>query len=314
MRKILAASAGIVLLLIVIGMILPSRPQVERDILIDAHAATIFARLNDFKRGSGLPVKVPVIDMVEIGSGGGSLAEVDERGLIRVGPRSAGADPGPACYGKGGRQPTATDALVVLGRIRAENFLGGQVQVQRHLAEEAVQRELCQPLGVDLDQAALGAVQILTHSMIEGIEISSVQKGYDPRDFALVAAGGAGPLFACDIAQELHIPKILVPRYPGITSALGLLATDIVYEFVATEMQLFSTLDRDKLTTDFAVLEKQAIKRLQVDGMDADQSAHQSLIRRIADCRYVGQGYELQVEFPDGGIDEAALAGWWRAA
>ena len=254
---------------------------------------------------AGYHAMIPMVEIDTIGAGGGSLAYIDAGGMFRVGPKSAGADPGPACYGKGGTQPTATDALVVLGRIRAENFLGGQVQVQRRLAEEAVQRELCQPLGVDLDQAALGAVQILTHSMIEGIEISSVQKGYDPRDFALVAAGGAGPLFACDIAQELHIPKILVPRYPGITSALGLLATDIVYEFVATEMQLFSTLDRDKLTTDFAVLEKQAIKRLQVDGMDADQSAHQSLIRRIADCRYVGQGYELRVALPLGDITPA---------
>ena len=142
--------------------------------------------------------------------------------------------------------------------------------------------------------------------MIEGIEINSVRKGYDPRDFALVAAGGAGPLFACDIAQELGIPQVLVPRYPGITSALGLLATDIVYEFVTTEMQLLSTLDCDKLTADLATLERQALARFQEDGLDAQRT----LIRRIADCRYVGQGYELRVELPAGPID----AGWQKQA
>ena len=247
---------------------------------------------------AGYHAMIPMVEIDAIGAGGGSLAYIDAGGMFRVGPKSAGADPGPACYGKGGTQPTATDALVVLGRIGAESRLGGQVQVQRQLAEESVQRELCQPLGLSLDEAALGAVRILTHSMVEGIEISSVQKGYDPRDFALVAAGGAGPLFACDIAQELRIPTVLVPRYPGITSALGLLATDIVYEFVTTEMQLFSALDREKLASDFAALEQQATERLQADNLGHGQS----LIRRIADCRYIGQGYELRVELPLGEI------------
>ena len=249
----------------------------------------------------GYHAMIPMVEIDAIGAGGGSIAHIDAGGMFRVGPKSAGAEPGPACYGRGGDQPTATDALVVLGRLRPESFLGGRIQLQKSLAEAAIERELCRPLGTDLEQAALGVVRILTHGMVEGIEISSVRKGYDPRDFALVAAGGAGPLFACDIAQELGIPQVLAPRYPGITSALGLLATDIVYEFVTTEMQLFSSLDRDKLSADFVALEQQATERLQADHL----SAERTLIRRIADCRYVGQGYELRVELPGGPIDEA---------
>ncbi len=249
----------------------------------------------------GYHAMIPMAEIDAIGAGGGSLAYIDAGGMFRVGPKSAGAEPGPACYNRGGTQPTATDALVVLGRLRPESFLGGRIQLQKQLAEEAIERELCRPLGTNLEQAALGVARILTHGMVEGIEISSVRKGYDPRDFALVAAGGAGPLFACDIAQELGILQVLVPRYPGITSALGLLATDIVYEFVTTEMQLFSALDRNKLNADFAGLEQRAIERLQEDHLDTGRT----LIRRIADCRYIGQGYELRVELPAGPIDEA---------
>ena len=270
------------------------------DIGVAPDGQTRMKHLLDTQVG-GYHAMIPMVEIDAIGAGGGSLAYIDAGGMFRVGPKSAGAEPGPACYGRGGDQPTATDALVVLGRLRPESFLGGRVALHKRLAEDAIERQLCRPLGTDLEQAALGVARILTHGMVEGIEISSVRKGYDPRDFALVAAGGAGPLFACDIAQELGIPQVLVPRYPGITSALGLLATDIVYEFVSTEMQLFSSLDRDRLGADFASLERQATERLQADRLDP---AH-TLLRRIADCRYIGQGYELRVELPAGPIDQA---------
>jgi 5-oxoprolinase (ATP-hydrolysing)/N-methylhydantoinase A len=270
------------------------------DIGVAPDGQTRMKHLLDTQVG-GYHAMIPMVEIDAIGAGGGSIAYIDAGGMFRVGPKSAGAEPGPACYGQGGDQATATDALVVLGRLRPESFLGGRIPLQKRLAEEAIERQLCRPLGTDLEQAALGVARILTHGMIEGIEISSVRKGYDPRDFALVAAGGAGPLFACDIAQELGIPQVLVPRYPGITSALGLLATDIVYEFVTTEMQLFSSLDRDKLSTDFATLERQATERLRADRLDPEHT----LIRRIADCRYIGQGYELRVELPAGPIDHA---------
>lgn len=270
------------------------------DIGVAPDGQTRMKHLLDTQVG-GYHAMIPMVEIDAIGAGGGSLAYIDAGGMFRVGPKSAGAEPGPACYGRGGDQPTATDALVVLGRLRPESFLGGRVPLHKRLAEDAIERQLCRPLGTNLEQAALGVARILTHGMVEGIEISSVRKGYDPRDFALVAAGGAGPLFACDIAQELGIPQVLVPRYPGITSALGLLATDIVYEFVSTEMQLFSSLDRDRLGADFAGLERQATERLQADRLDP---AH-TLLRRIADCRYIGQGYELRVELPAGPIDRA---------
>ena len=270
------------------------------DIGVAPDGQTRMKHLLDTQVG-GYHAMIPMVEIDAIGAGGGSLAYIDAGGMFRVGPKSAGAEPGPACYGRGGDQPTATDALVVLGRLRPESFLGGRVPLHKRLAEDAIERQLCRPLGTDLEQAALGVARILTHGMVEGIEISSVRKGYDPRDFALVAAGGAGPLFACDIAQELGIPQVLVPRYPGITSALGLLATDIVYEFVSTEMQLFSSLDRDRLGADFAGLERQATERLQADRLDPERT----LLRRIADCRYIGQGYELRVELPAGPIDQA---------
>ena len=270
------------------------------DIGVAPDGQTRMKHLLDTQVG-GYHAMIPMVEIDAIGAGGGSLAYIDAGGMFRVGPKSAGAEPGPACYGRGGDQPTATDALVVLGRLRPESFLGGRVPLHKRLAEDAIERQLCRPLGTDPEQAALGVARILTHGMVEGIEISSVRKGYDPRDFALVAAGGAGPLFACDIAQELGIPQVLVPRYPGITSALGLLATDIVYEFVSTEMQLFSSLDRDRLGADFAGLERQATERLQADRLDPERT----LLRRIADCRYIGQGYELRVELPAGPIDQA---------
>ena len=270
------------------------------DIGVAPDGQTRMKHLLDTQIG-GYHAMIPMVEIDAIGAGGGSIAYVDAGGMFRVGPKSAGAEPGPACYGRGGDQATATDALVVLGRLRPESFLGGRVPLQKRLAEDALRGQLCHPLGADLEQAALGVARILTHGMVEGIEISSVRKGYDPRDFALVAAGGAGPVFACDIAQELGIPQVLVPRYPGITSALGLLATDIVYEFVITEMQLFSNLDRDKLRGDFATLERQAAERLRADRLGPEQT----LTRRVADCRYIGQGYELRVELPAGPIDQA---------
>lgn len=149
-------------------------------------------------------------------------------------------------------------------------------------------------------EAAMGILQILYHSMIQSIEVNSVRKGYDPRDFTLVAFGGAGPLFACAIALEMSIPNVVIPPYPGITSALGLLATDISYEFVMTEIQAISSLDREKLAKDFRDLEYQAMRRLEEDGLKNEEI----ILKRTADCRYTGQGYELRVSIPSGEIDE----------
>jgi N-methylhydantoinase A/oxoprolinase/acetone carboxylase beta subunit len=244
---------------------------------------------------------IPMVDVDTIGAGGGSIAYVDAGGIFRVGPRSAGADPGPAAYGRGGAEPTATDAMVNLGWLLPEAFLGGEMQLRADLARSAFEQGPCRALGMSVEEASMGAVQILTHSMVQSIEENSVRKGYDPRDFALVAEGGAGPLFAAQIALEVGTPWVVVPNYPGVTAALGLLATDMVYEYVSTVYQRMSKLDCAALQAAFEELEARARTQLEEDGM----SAERMLIQRVADCRYLGQGYELRVDVASGSIDDA---------
>ncbi len=240
---------------------------------------------------AGYHAMIPMAELDTIGAGGGSLAFVDETGMLHVGPRSAGAVPGPACYQRGGTRPTVTDALVALGTLRPESFLGGAMEVDPALAVAALEQHVCRPLGIDLDEAASSVVGVITHSMVQAIELNSVQQGYDPRDFALVALGGAGGLFVCDIATEMGIPRVLVPPHPGITSALGLLATDTVYEYSTTEMGPLDRLDWERVQSHFGRLDELGREQLTSDGVP--QSAIE--LRHFADCRYANQGYELMV-------------------
>jgi len=244
---------------------------------------------------------VPMAEIDAIGAGGGSIAYIDSGGQFQVGPRSAGAEPGPCCYGRGGVEPTATDCMVVLGRIDPAGFLGGRLPLDAGLAFDAIEARLAGPLGASVEAAALGAIKILTHNMVQAIEINSVRRGYDPRDFALVAFGGGGPLFACDIARELGIPNVVVPPLPGLTSALGLLATDVRYEQGTTVMQLLSNLDFARLAVRFRELEETISAQLLRDGFHEDQVG----FLRVADCRYRGQGHELRTPAPAGAVDEA---------
>jgi N-methylhydantoinase A/oxoprolinase/acetone carboxylase beta subunit len=244
---------------------------------------------------------IPMVDVDTIGAGGGSIAYVDAGGIFRVGPRSAGADPGPAAYGRGGTEPTATDAMVNLGWLLPDAFLGGEMKLRADLARKAFDEGPARALGMTVEEASMGAIQILTHSMVQSIEENSVRKGYDPRDFALVAEGGAGPIFAAQIALEVGTPWVLVPGYPGVTAALGLLATDMVYEYVSTVYQRLSKLDTAALAAAFAELEQRARAQLAEDGIPADRV----LVQRVADCRYLGQGYELRVDCGPGAIDDA---------
>jgi N-methylhydantoinase A/oxoprolinase/acetone carboxylase beta subunit len=191
--------------------------------------------------------------------------------------------------------------MVNLGWLVPEAFLGGDMKLRADLARKAFEDGPARALDMTVEEASMGAVQILTHSMVQSIEENSVRKGYDPRDFALVAAGGAGPLFAAQIALEVGTPAVLVPTYPGVTAALGLLATDMVYEFVSTVYQRISKLDAAAVEEAFAALEAQAREQLTADGVPADQL----LIERVADCRYLGQGYELRVDCDAGAIDDA---------
>lgn len=241
---------------------------------------------------------VPMVDIDTIGAGGGSIAYVDEGGVFRVGPQSAGADPGPACYGRGGTLPTSTDAQVVLGRLRTNRDLaGGGLQMDADRASEAVRR-VADQLGMSVQEAALGALQIQKFGMSQAIELNSVRRGYDPRDFVLVAGGGAGPLFGCEIAAELNIPRVLVPAHPGIIAATGLLATDQKYEYVATARYTMPEVDTDELQHRYAELIREAGDQLIADGVPEDRRR----LTRLADCRYEGQGYEVRFEVPDGDI------------
>ncbi|MGI9658547.1 MAG: hydantoinase/oxoprolinase family protein, partial [Gaiellaceae bacterium] len=251
----------------------------------------------------GYHAMVPMVDVDTIGAGGGSIAYVDRGGVFRVGPQSAGADPGPACYGRGGEEPTSTDAQLALGRLPEGGLLGGQMPLDKAQAEAALAK-VAEPLGIGTTEAALGLLQVQKFGMTQSIELNSVRRGYDPREFTLVAAGGAGPLFACDIALELDIPRVLVPPHPGITSATGLLATDVLHELVATVMERLDRLDAAGLSSTFSDLEQQAGEHLTRDGYTGDRA----VITRLADCRYVGQGYEVRCEVPSGVIDEDWMA------
>lgn len=246
---------------------------------------------------------IPMVDIDTIGAGGGSIAYVDGGGLFRVGPRSAGAVPGPCCYGRGGELPTTTDCNAVLGRLNPENFLGGRMALRTDLARQAIETHLSRPLGMSLEEAALGALKILNHGMIQSIEMNSVRKGYDPREFALVGFGGAGPLHACEVALELSIPVVIIPPMPGLTSALGLLATDVSYDYSQTQFQLLSNPDLGRVAEDFARLEKQAEAQLERDRVPLERR----VTLRIAECRYQGQGYELRVDAPTGAVDQGFI-------
>ena len=244
---------------------------------------------------------IPMVDVDTIGAGGGSIAYVDSGGIFRVGPRSAGAVPGPAAYGRGGTEATATDAMVNLGWLRPEAFLGGGMSLDADLARKAFEDGPAAALGMSVEEASMGAVRILSHSMVQSIEENSVRKGFDPRDFALVAEGGAGPLFAVPIAIEVGTPAVVVPQYPGIAAAMGLVATDMVYEYGSTTYQRLSKLDAPALQQRFEELEAQAAAQLEEDGISGDRL----VVQRIVDARYLGQGYELRVDVAAGAIDDA---------
>jgi N-methylhydantoinase A len=229
----------------------------------------------------GMPVRVPMLDIHTVGAGGGSLARIDSGGLLRVGPESAGADPGPACYGVG-EEPAVTDAQVVLGRIRAEQFLGGQMAIYPERAEAAV-GQLANALGLSLLETAEGIVRVVNANMERAIRVVSVERGFDPREFALVAFGGGGGLHACQIASELGIRTVVVPRLAEALSALGMLQSDHVRDYAA------GVLGRHDLAPRFTALDKQA--RREMPGAE---------LVRTADLRYAGQSYELNVPWEPG--------------
>ncbi len=246
-------------------------------------------------KGSGYPLKTPVIDLVEIGAGGGSIAWIDTGGILRVGPHSAGADPGPACYMAGGTLPTITDANVVLGRIDPDYFLGGEIKLDRKAAEKAIEEHCAGLLGKDVVSTAAGIIEIANASMTRALRIVSVERGYDPREYALIAFGGAGPMHVNDIVSELKVPTVVIPLNPGITSALGLLMTDLRHDYVVTHICQTDRLDFEKVNRIYGDFEAQGSQLLVAEGV-ADKDM---LSTRFMDMRYVGQSFELTIPVPD---------------
>jgi N-methylhydantoinase A len=254
-----------------------------------------------------LPVLVPMIDIDAIGAGGGSIAYVDAGGAFRVGPRSAGAEPGPACYNKGGTEPTVTDAQVVLGRLDPEHFLGGDLAIDPSRSHEAIEKRIAEPLGMSLEQAALGMLKIINNNMALAINANSVAKGVDPRNFTLMGFGGAGPLHAVSLAEAIYAKDVISPVQPGITAATGLLVTDIQYEYTHSTLVVLDKASEAEFAVANAALDG-LIARANAQ-LDADGVSHSARrFRRIAECRYVGQGFELRADMPDGPLDRASAA------
>jgi N-methylhydantoinase A len=245
---------------------------------------------------SGHPVVWPVVDVVEVGAGGGSIAWLDEVGALKVGPRSAGADPGPICYGRGGTEPTITDANVVLGRIGAPTFLGGEMPLDAAGAAEGLGR-LAEPLGLTVPQVALGILRLATARMSLAVRETSVARGHDPRDFALVASGGAGPLHAVAIARDLHIPTVVIPRLPAHFSALGIVTADRRHDRVQTYLHPLEEVDFGELRAMFAQLEEEVGAALRRGGGSGEVE-----VRRAVDMRYAGQEFTLPVPVTPGAL------------
>ncbi len=242
----------------------------------------------------GLVMRIPVLDIVEVGTGGGSIAWFDEGGGLHVGPQSAGADPGPACYGLGGEQATITDANLVLGRLSPDAFLGGEMALDVEAARSALRRHVAEPLGVDLQRAASGMIEVATSHMANAVRQVTLQRGLDPRDFTLFAYGGGGALHASAVARELAIGRVVVPRMPGVFSALGMLLADLRRDYVQTWFERLDELDVDELERQFQALEQEGRRSLLESGIPTDDIAFE----RAGDMRYVGQEHAVTVGFP----------------
>ena len=251
----------------------------------------------------GHPLSISTIDVKSVGAGGGSIAWIDAGGNLRVGPQSAGADPGPACYGKGGEEPTVTDANLVIGVINPENFLGGEKRLNRSKAHRIIEEKIARPLGMGMEEVASGIIQVANANMVRAIRVISVEEGHDPREFALVAFGGAGPMHAAAVAEELGMPKVIIPFAPGILSALGCLIADVRMDYAQTYVKSLKGLDHELLARMFDEMEKKGLDSKEKEKIKPDGV---SFMRSI-DMRYAGQAYELPVPIPQGKITEETV-------
>jgi N-methylhydantoinase A len=240
-------------------------------------------------RGSGYVVRAPFIDLAEVSAGGGTIAWVDEGGLLKVGPQSAGAEPGPVAYGIGGISPTVTDANLILGRLSPQGLLGGELRLNVKLAEEVLESQISNKLKIGMKESALGIIKLANNNMAKAISIVSIERGRDPRKFTLVAFGGAGPMHACDLAEELGIPKVVIPIHPGLFSASGLLSANLERKFSIPVLKDISDLDMESY---FRKLHSIAEETLRIEG-----DFPQFNTRESADLRYLGQSFEITIPY-----------------
>jgi N-methylhydantoinase A len=259
-------------------------------------------RIEGGARSAGYPLLIPVVDIAEIGSGGGSLVWMDPAGALRVGPQSAGAEPGPACYGRGGEAPTVTDAHLLAGRINPGYFLGGEIPLRVELAANAV-RPVAQTYGIDLLEAAVGILRLADSAMINALSLVSAARGHDPRDFVMVAFGGGGPMHAGSMIRELKLKKVVIPVDPAVFSAWGMLVTDLRQDFVRTMITRTDHVQPQAIEAVFAELEAKALKAMGEQGVPTERI----LIRRFADMRYRGQEHTVKVPVDLGSNGASAL-------
>ncbi|WP_010277917.1 hydantoinase/oxoprolinase family protein [Paenibacillus senegalensis] len=251
----------------------------------------------------GSPIKLPMIEMHTIGSGGGSIAWIDEGGALRAGPQSAGAMPGPVCYNRGGMEPTVTDANVILGRINPDSILDGKMKMNLDLARRMMKEKIADPLGLTVEEAAEGILKVVNANMIRGIRVISIEKGHDPRNFTLAAFGGAGPMHAADIGKELGCRTIIIPPNPGITCAMGMLMADVRHDFVQTALADVSELDLAECNRIIGQLAEEGTQTLTQEGFAPDEIELQVSL----DMRYLRQAYEIEVPVSGMALDEQLL-------
>lgn len=271
-----------------VGVVVNGEPRLSTEFYAD--------RFVDGRDVGGYPIMSPVIDIIEIGAGGGSLARIDRAGVMKVGPESAGAAPGPAAYGKGGERPTVTDAHVVLGHIAADGFGNEDVRIEPDRAAAAIDKHLAVPLGQTTVEAALGVLRLATANMAEMVRLATLRRGLDPRDFALVAFGGAGPLHACEIAREVGIPKVVIPIFPGLFSALGTLQGERRHDLVQTYLRRIANAQPAALEQGFVALSTRAKGLIDAERSNGDTAWTSE--RRV-DLRFEGQLFELTVGVPN---------------
>jgi len=260
-----------------------------------------------FQAGEWL-ITIPSLDLVEIGSGGGSIAWIDKSGMLKVGPQSAGAEPGPACYSNGGQAPTVTDADLTLGWLNPDFFLGGKFKLDAAAATNAIAKQIAEPLGLELIEAANGIIRIVSSQMVEALHLVTVSRGEDPREYVLVAFGGAGPVHAALLAEELKIPRVLVPASPGLASAMGLLVSDLKRDYIQTHFAELEKVAAGEVQRRFEAMERVAQEEFEAQGISPEQIRH----GRAIDLRYSIQKYELPVPVARTVLTETDKIGWRR--